>query len=91
MMVPVATLVRPLHVRRPGWRPLVLAAALVASAASTLSAQTDFYNTSPGRPVRVEDAVPVEYRAVELNVAPVRLDLLSQDTRFWSLLPEATI
>jgi len=91
MMVPVATLVRPLHVRRPGWRPLVLAAALVASAASTLSAQTDFYNTSPGRPVRVEDAVPVEYRAVELNAAPVRLDLLSQDTRFWSLLPEATI
>lgn len=90
-MVPVAAFVRRLHVRLSGWRRFVLAVALHASAASALSAQTDFYNTSPGRPVRVEDAVPVEYRAVELNVAPIRLDLLNQDTRFWSLLPEATI
>ena len=90
-MVPVATSVRLLHVRRLGFRRIVVAVALNASAAGTLSAQTDFYNTSPGRPIRVEDAVPAEYRAVELNVVPVRLDLLSQDTRFWSLLPEATI
>jgi hypothetical protein len=79
------------HVRHPRWRRVVLGGALGLSAASPLSAQTDFYNTSPGRPIRMEDAVPVEYRAVELNVVPVRLDLLSQDTRFWSLHPEATV
>jgi hypothetical protein len=57
-------------------------------ATSSLQAQTDFYNTSTGRPVRIEDAVPVEYRAVDLNVAPLRLDFLSQQTRYWSLHPE---
>ncbi len=41
-----------------------------------LDAQTDFYNTSQGRPLRIEDAIPVEYRGVELNVAPLRLDFL---------------
>lgn len=91
MMVPIVASLRRLHVRHHGCRRLIFAVALNASAAGALIAQTDYYNTSPGRPVRVEDAVPVEYRAVELNVVPVRLDLLSQDTRLWSLLPEATI
>ena len=79
------------HVRRPGRRRMAVVVVLMLSAASTLDAQTDFYNTSLGRPIRMEDAVPVEYRAVELNLAPVRLDFMSQDTRFWSLHPEATI
>jgi len=39
----------------------------------------------------VEDAVPVEYRAVDLNVAPIRVDFMREDARFWSLHPEATI
>jgi len=79
------------HVRRGIGRRIALVAALAVSAAGALDAQTDFYNTSPGRPLRVEDAVPVEYRAVELNVAPLRLDVMREDTRFWSLHPEATI
>ena len=83
--------VRPVNVRRSGWRRVLSIIALGLSGASALRAQTDYYNTSPGRPVRLEDAVPVEYRAVELNVAPVRLDFLSQDTRFWSLHPEASL
>lgn len=78
-------------VRRHGRFRIALAVALALSATGTLRAQTDFYNTSLGRPIRIEDAVPVEYRAVELNLAPVRLDFMSQDTRFWSLHPEATI
>jgi hypothetical protein len=78
------------HVRRRGGRRLAFVIALAVSGASTLEAQTDFYNTSVGRPIRIEDAVPVEYRAVELNLAPVRLDVMNQDTRFWSLHPEAT-
>jgi hypothetical protein len=79
------------RVRRHGARRIALAGALALSAARTLAAQTDFYNTSVGRPLRIEDAVPVEYRAVELNLAPVRLDVMSRDTRFWSLHPETTI
>jgi len=82
---------RPADVRRCSTRRIALAIALAMSAAGTLGAQTDLYNTSVGRPIRIEDAVPVEYRAVELNVAPVRFDFVSQDTRFWSLHPEATI
>jgi hypothetical protein len=70
--------------------PRLVVAALVI-AAGELHAQTDYYNTSTGRPVRIEDAVPVEYRAVELNVAPLRLDFLNNETRSWSLYPEATI
>jgi len=89
--MPPAAASPPTHVRPHGGRRIALVAALALSAASTLGAQTDFYNTSLGRPLRMEDAVPVEYRAVELNLAPVRLDVLSQDTRFWSLHPEATI
>jgi len=79
------------HIRRHVGCRIALAVALALSAAPALAAQTDFYNTSRGRPLRIEDAVPVEYRAVELNLAPVRLDVMSQDTRFWSLHPEATI
>src|SRR5690349_22193698 len=79
------------RVRRHGGRRIALAVALALCAARTLAAQTDFYNTSVGRPLRIEDAVPVEYRAVELNLAPVRLDVMSRDTRFWSLHPETTI
>ena len=67
----------------------VVAALVVAT--GELHAQTDFYNTSAGRPVRIEDAVPIEYRAVELNVAPLRLDFLKDETRYWTVRPEATI
>jgi len=81
----------PAYVRRPGRRRIAFAVALALSAARTLDAQTDFYNTSVGRPIRIEDAVPVEYRAVELNLAPVRLDFMGQETRLWSLHPEVTI
>lgn len=45
-----------------------------AAGALPLSAQTDFYNTSRGRPLRVEDAYPVERFAAELAFAPLRLE-----------------
>jgi hypothetical protein len=67
----------------------VVVALVVAT--GELHAQTDFYNTSAGRPVRIEDAVPIEYRAVELNVAPLRLDFLKDEARYWTVRPEATI
>ncbi len=39
--------------------------------ASPLGAQTDFYNTDRGRPLRTEDAVVIERRAIELQAIPV--------------------
>jgi hypothetical protein len=66
-------------------------ALLAAVRPGMLAAQTDFYNTSVGRPLRVEDAIPVEYRAIELDIAPLRVDLFRGSTRQWSLHPETTI
>ena len=57
----------------------------------TLGAQTDFYNTSVGRPLRIEDAIPVEYRGIELDVAPLRVELFRGSIRYWSIHPETTI
>jgi hypothetical protein len=35
------------------------------------AAQTDYYNTDGGRPLRIQDAIAVEWRAVELQFAPL--------------------
>lgn len=45
--------------------------ALLLVAAPAVSAQTDFYNTDRGRPLRTEDAVVIERRAIELQAIPV--------------------
>ena len=60
-------------------------------AAAPLSAQTDFYNTSVGRPLRIEDASPVEYRGVELDLAPLRWESGRNATHRWFLHPEAAV
>lgn len=64
---------------------------LVAIAASlagqSLAAQTDYYNTDAGRPIRVEDAYPVERRAFELQLAPLRLER-SRGAYSWGVEPE---
>jgi len=65
-------------------------AALFAFAASA-SAQTDYYNTSSGRPLRVEDAVPLEYRGVELGFAPVRFERNESRANRWSLSPQLAV
>jgi hypothetical protein len=62
-----------------------------SSSATTLPAQTDYYNTSAGRPLRIEDAAPVEYHAMELDLAPLRIERLGGRTRHWSIHPETTI
>lgn len=53
-----------------------------------LSAQTDYYNTDTRRPVRVEDAYPVERYAFEAQVAPLRLERLSGGRYHWEIEPE---
>lgn len=59
--------------------------------ASRVSAQTDFYNTSSGRPLRVEDALPLEYRGVELGLAPFRFERSESRLNRWSLSPQLAI
>ena len=70
--------------------PLVATCALLAPLAS-LSAQTDFYNTDAGRPVRIEDAYAIERRAVELQLAPFRLERARGGAYRWGLEPELAI
>jgi hypothetical protein len=74
---------RPLAPRRAAAGALLLAAA-----AAPLAAQTDYYNTDAGRPVRIEDAYPVERYAFEAQVAPLRLERTDAGTYHWEIEPE---
>ena len=73
------------------------ALAAVALALATLAlparagAQTDYYNTDAGRPLTIEDAYPVERRAVELQAAPLRLERTLGGTYRWGIEPEVAI
>lgn len=67
---------------------LAAAGAALATLAAPLGAQTDYYNTDRGRPVRVEDAAPVERHAFELQLAPLRLERASGGVYTWELAPE---
>ncbi len=53
---------------------LSIAAIAITLTASSLAAQTDYYNTDAGRPVQIEDAYATERYAFELKLAPVRLE-----------------
>lgn len=64
------------------------AALALGAAARPARAQTDYYNTDLGRPVRIEDAAPVERYAFELQLAPVRLERESGGVYHWELAPE---
>jgi len=67
-------------------RLLVAFASLAA--AQPLLAQTDYYNTDAGRPLRIEDAYPVERRAFEIQAAPVRLERSRGGLYTWAIEPE---
>jgi hypothetical protein len=64
-----------------------MAAALAALAAEA-RAQTDYYNTDRGRPLRIEDAYPVERRAFEIQAAPLRLERFGGGVYRWTVEPE---
>ena len=54
-------------------------------------AQTDYYNTDAGRPLSIEDAYPVERRAIELQAAPLRLERALGGTYRWGIEPEVAV
>ena len=64
------------------------AVAAVGFAVQAGAAQTDYYNTDQGRPVRIEDAYPVERYAFELQLAPVRMERESGGAYHWEIAPE---
>ncbi len=66
---------------------LILSAA-VLFATCPLGAQTDYFNTDRGRPVRIEDAYPAEWHALELKLAPLRLDRAPGGAYTWGVEPE---
>lgn len=53
-----------------------------------LAAQTDYYNTDRGRPVQIEDAYAAERYALELKLAPVRLERAAGGVYHWGIEPE---
>jgi hypothetical protein len=67
---------------------LTVSAAAVTLLASPALAQTDYYNTDAGRPVRIEDAFPVERRAFEIQAAPLRLERAVGGVYHWAIEPE---
>jgi hypothetical protein len=72
-----------------GTRDRAVAALLaIGLAAAPAAAQTDYYNTDEGRPVRIEDAAPVERHAFELQLAPVRLERAGAGVYHWEIEPE---
>ncbi len=71
------------------WRAsMALALTALAVLATRGGAQTDYYNTDRGRPLRIEDAFPVERRAFEIQGAPLRLERSAGGAYAWSVEPE---
>ena len=64
---------------------------LLFLSASPAAAQTDYYNTDRGRPLSTEDAIPVEWRALELQLAPLRLERARGGRYSWGIEPEVAV
>ncbi len=75
---------------RPG-APASAARALAVAVGLTLpvtaAAQTDWYNTDAGRPLRVQDASVIERHVIELQAAPIHLERASGGRYRWGVEP----
>lgn len=65
--------------------------ALLGAMTSPVLAQTDYYNTDRGRPVRIEDAYALEYRGMEIQAAPLRVERSRSGVYNWGIEPELGI
>ena len=65
-----------------------MATVVLGAPGARAAAQTDYYNTDAGRPLRIEDATAVERRAFEIQAAPFRLERSSSGVYHWGLEPE---
>ena len=66
-------------------------ALLLPLAAAEARAQTDYFNTDAGRPIVVEDAYPIERRALEQQLAPLRLERARGGVYTWGVEPEVAV
>ena len=89
--LPVLLMISFLTPPRLGVWGLFAAVTLLAVPLAPLSAQTDYYNTDAGRPVRIEDAYAIERRAVELQMAPFRLERSRGGSYRWGIEPEIAV
>ncbi|HUE95320.1 MAG TPA: hypothetical protein VMN39_01595 [Longimicrobiaceae bacterium] len=69
-------------------RTLGVVATVILLCPDPASGQTDYYNTDAGRPVRIEDAYPVERYAFELQMAPLRMERSDDGAYHWEFEPE---
>jgi hypothetical protein len=76
---------RPYRVAAPLVRLAALAVLLLPGPAA---AQKDFYNLDKNRPVRIEDAYATERYALEVKVAPLRLERARGGAYTWGFDPE---
>jgi hypothetical protein len=69
------------------------AAALALSIviAVPVEGQTDYYNTDAGRPITIEDAYAIERRALEIQIAPFRLERSRGGGYVWGIEPEVAV
>lgn len=65
----------------------LLSAALLLALGVPASAQTDYYNTDTGRPLRIEDAYATERYALDLHLAPLTVKRRGGAYE-WSIDPE---
>ena len=69
-------------------RRLLSSLLVLLAGALPAGAQTDYYNTDAGRPLRVEDAYSTERYAFELQLAPLRLERARGGIYSWGIEPE---
>jgi len=81
--LPVAEGIRSWRVGR-----LVVAILVMLGAATPLAAQKDYFNLDKNRPVRIEDAYATERYALEVKVAPLRLERERGGVYHWGFDPE---
>ena len=62
--------------------------AVAVLAGGPAGAQTDYYNTDRGRPIRIEDAYPAERHSLDAHLAPIRLERSRGGVYNWGIDPE---
>lgn len=70
------------------WRLALVVCGLASLQPVRLAAQTDYYNTDRGRPIRIEDAYPTERFALDAHLAPIRLERSRDGVYRWGIDPE---
>lgn len=72
---------------RPGATALIALLGALTVWSPRLLAQTDYYNTDTGRPLRIEDAYATERYSLDLHLAPLRIERQG-GAYAWSIDPE---